>query len=82
MYGVIAGASFPGPRGRSRIGNRVTYYDNPDEINPRWALPDVMATSKPVLRKNQIRLVSERNRSQWLGRMLPVETPSTSCRFV
>lgn len=40
------GASFPGRPGRTRIGRRVDYYRETDNCNPRWALPDVIATSK------------------------------------
>lgn len=39
-------AVFPGPTGRSRIGRRVEYYDESEGGSPRWALPDVIATSK------------------------------------
>jgi hypothetical protein len=39
-------ATFPGRPGRPRIGRRVDYYRETDDCNSRWALPDVMATSK------------------------------------
>ena len=39
-------AKFPGPPGRQRIGQRVEYYCESGDCNPRWALPDVIATSK------------------------------------
>lgn len=39
-------ATFPGPPGRTRIGRRVEYYRETEGGNPRWALPDVIATSK------------------------------------
>jgi hypothetical protein len=39
-------ATFPGPRGRTRIGQRVEYYHETEGGNPRWALPDKIATSK------------------------------------
>jgi hypothetical protein len=39
-------ATFPGRPGRTRIGRRVDYYHETDNCNPRWALPDVIATSK------------------------------------
>jgi hypothetical protein len=39
-------ATFPGRLGRTRIGRRVEYYQETDNCNPRWALPDVIATSK------------------------------------
>lgn len=39
-------ATFPGRPGRTRIGRRVDYYRETDNCNPRWALPDVIATSK------------------------------------
>jgi hypothetical protein len=41
-------AVFPGPKGCTRLGNRVTYYTESEAVNPRWALPDLMATSKPA----------------------------------
>jgi hypothetical protein len=43
-----AHAAFAGPKGNTRIGQRVEYYPELDAVNPRWALPDMMATSKPV----------------------------------
>lgn len=39
-------AKFPGPLGRPRIGRSVEYYDESEGGNRRWALPDVIATSK------------------------------------
>jgi hypothetical protein len=39
-------AIFPGPPGHKRIGHRVEYYQETEAANPRWALPDVIATSK------------------------------------
>ena len=39
-------AKFPGPIGRTRIGWRVEYYHETEESNPRWALPDKIATAK------------------------------------
>jgi hypothetical protein len=39
-------AKFPGLPGRQRIGQRVEYYCESGDCNPRWALPDVIATSK------------------------------------
>jgi hypothetical protein len=39
-------ATFPGRPGRNRIGQRVQYYKETEAGNPRWALPDVIATSK------------------------------------
>jgi len=48
QYALPTPAVFPGPRGRTRIGHRVQYYDDTEAVNPRWALPDVMATSKPA----------------------------------
>ena len=39
-------AMFPGEAGRTRIGRRVEYYKETEGGNPRWALPDVIATSK------------------------------------
>jgi len=41
-----ARATFPGPTGRTRIGQRVEYYQETEGGNRRWALPDVIATSK------------------------------------
>ncbi len=40
------GATFPGRPGRTRIGQRVEYYRETGNCNPRWALPAVIATSK------------------------------------
>jgi hypothetical protein len=39
-------ATFPGGPGHKRIGRRVEYYRETEEGNPRWALPDLIATSK------------------------------------
>jgi len=39
-------ATFPGPLDRKRIGQRVEYYRETEAANPRWALPDMIATSK------------------------------------
>jgi hypothetical protein len=39
-------ATFPGRPGRKRIGQRVEYYKETEAGNPRWALPDMIATSK------------------------------------
>ena len=39
-------ATFPGRQGRKRIGQRVEYYMETEASNPRWALPDMIATSK------------------------------------
>lgn len=39
-------ATFPGRPGRTRIGQRVEYYREAEGGNPRWALPDLIATSK------------------------------------
>ena len=43
---IPSNAKFPGPPGRQRIGQRVQYYCESGDCNPRWALPDVIATSK------------------------------------
>ncbi len=39
-------ATFPGPNGKTRIGHRVKYYGETEGSAPRWALPDMIATSK------------------------------------
>jgi hypothetical protein len=39
-------ATFPGKPGRTRIGQRVEYYKETDDCNPRWALPDLIAAAK------------------------------------
>jgi hypothetical protein len=39
-------ATFPGKPGRTRIGQRVEYYKESDDCNPRWALPDLIAATK------------------------------------
>lgn len=39
-------AKFPGRPGRTRIGQRVEYYEESEGATPRWALPDLIATSK------------------------------------
>jgi hypothetical protein len=41
-----SGATFPGKPGRTRIGQRVEYYKETDDCNPRWALPDLIAAAK------------------------------------
>jgi hypothetical protein len=41
-----ATATFPGRPGHTRIGQRVEYYKEEDSANPRWALPDMIASSK------------------------------------
>jgi hypothetical protein len=40
-------AVFPGQVGRTRIGRRIDYYDEGEGGSPRWAVPDLIATSKP-----------------------------------
>jgi hypothetical protein len=40
------GATFPGRPGRTRIGHCVEYYREEDAAGTRWALPDLIATSK------------------------------------
>jgi hypothetical protein len=45
---ALPNATFPGLPSRSRLGQPVTYYTETDDCNPRWALPDVIATSKLV----------------------------------
>jgi hypothetical protein len=44
--GLPSHATFPGPTDRTRIGRRVEYYQETEGGNPRWALPDAIATSK------------------------------------
>ena len=39
-------ARFPAPDGKRRIGHRVRYYSETEGGDPRWALPDMIATSK------------------------------------
>jgi hypothetical protein len=41
-----SGAKFPGPPRQQRIGQRVRYYHEGGDCNPRWALPDIIAVSK------------------------------------
>jgi hypothetical protein len=40
------GATFPGVPGRTRIGHRVEYRRETEPINPQWALPGAITTSK------------------------------------
>ena len=40
------GAAFPGRPGHTRIGQRVKYYSETEGGSPRWALPDLIASSK------------------------------------
>ncbi len=40
-------AKFSDVVGGRRIGHRVKYYDNTSSPTPRWALPGLIATSKP-----------------------------------
>jgi len=40
------GVTFPKIQGRNRIGHRVEYYKATAAGSPRWALPDMIATSK------------------------------------
>jgi hypothetical protein len=42
-----ASAVFPGPVGHTRIGRRIDYYEESEGGSPRWAVPDLIATSKP-----------------------------------
>lgn len=42
----LPGASFPGRPGRTHIGHPVTYYRPTEAGHPRWAAPDLIATSK------------------------------------
>lgn len=39
-------ASFGGRPGHGRLGHEVQYYDVTDDINPRWACPDLIGLSK------------------------------------
>ena len=39
-------ATFPGKPGGTRIGQRVEYYKETDDCNPRWALPDLIAAAR------------------------------------
>ncbi|KVD68856.1 hypothetical protein WS62_14020 [Burkholderia sp. ABCPW 14] len=39
-------ATFPGQSGKTKIGWRVDYYNEAEAANPRWALPDMIATAK------------------------------------
>ncbi len=39
-------ARFPAPNGKRLIGHRVQYYSETEGGDPRWALPDMIATSK------------------------------------
>lgn len=39
-------ASLPGKPGRTRVGQPVEYYEDTDDCNPRWALPDMIASAK------------------------------------
>jgi len=39
-------ASFGGRPGHERLGHHVDYYKMTDDPNPRWACPDLIATSK------------------------------------
>jgi hypothetical protein len=39
-------ATFPGKPGRPRIGQPVEYYEETIACNPRWALPDMIASAK------------------------------------
>jgi len=41
-----AGASLGGRPGHERLGHDVEYYDVTDDINPRWACPDLIGLSK------------------------------------
>lgn len=41
-----AKVQFPGPPHRKRLGNRVVYYKHSESCSPRWALPDLIASSK------------------------------------
>jgi hypothetical protein len=50
---------FTGSPGRTRIGWRVEYYQETEGGDPRWALPDKIATAKSVRyrRQDEFRLV-------------------------
>ena len=53
-------AKFPKLPGRpARIGRRVEYYREAESCNPRWALPEIIATSKldSYAWQNEFRLV-------------------------
>jgi hypothetical protein len=41
-----AGASLGGRPGHERLGHDVEYYEVTDDINPRWACPDLIGLSK------------------------------------
>ena len=53
------GVRFPGRPSRTRIGSRVEYYKDSENASPRWALPDLIATSKleSFRRQDEFRLV-------------------------
>lgn len=46
-------AKLAGAWGHQRVGHRVRYYNGGDSCNPRWACPDLIATSKLQLFANQ-----------------------------
>jgi len=52
-------ATLPGRPGHTRIGHRVAYYRESEAASPRWALPDLIATSKlqRYARQDEFRLV-------------------------
>lgn len=52
-------AKFPGSPGRARVGWRAEYYQESEGGNPRWALPDKIATAKSFryTRQDEFRLV-------------------------
>jgi hypothetical protein len=56
---ALSQATFPEMRGRMRIGSWVEYYDESEGGNPRWALPEKIATSKSraYAWQNEFRLV-------------------------
>jgi hypothetical protein len=45
-HALPAGSSFGGRPGHQRIGQHVQYYRATDSASRRWALPDVIASSK------------------------------------
>ena len=74
-------SKFPGPRGHEQIGKDVEYYCEGGDCNPRWALPDVIATSKREIYawQDEFRLVFSLTDAldfeKIVGRIVPPGTP-------
>jgi len=72
-------ATFPGRPDHTRIGHRVEYYQETEAGNPRWSLPDRIATSKldSYAWQDEFRLVFSVTDALGFGKVAARVTPSS-----